>query len=31
MWCGQPFSQRNKITERAVGVGVGGDSEGGGS
>ena len=31
MWHGQPFSQRNKITERAVRVGVGGDSEGGGS
>ena len=23
MWLGHPFSQRNKATERAVGVGVG--------
>ena len=25
MWCNHPFSQRSKTTERAVGVGVGGD------
>ena len=27
MWCDHPFSQRNKVTERTVGVGVGGDQE----
>ena len=27
MWHDHPFSQRNKTTERAVGVGVGGDRE----
>ena len=27
MWCDHPFSQRNKITERAVGVWAGGDME----
>ena len=27
MWCDHPFSQRNKITERAVGVSVGDDME----
>ena len=31
MWWDHPFSQRNKTTERTVGVGVGGDREGGGS
>ena len=30
MWCNHPFSQKNKTTERAVGVGVGDDREGGG-
>ena len=30
MWRDHPFSQRNKTTERAVGVGVGGDKEEGG-
>ena len=25
MWCDHPFSQRNNTTERAVGVGFGGD------
>ena len=30
MWRDQPISQRNKTTERAVGVGIGGDREGGG-
>ena len=28
MWGNQPFSQRNKTTERAVGLEVGGDREG---
>ena len=28
MWCNHSFSQRNKTTERAVGVGIGGDREG---
>ena len=28
IWWGQPFSQRNNTTERAVGVGIGGDMEG---
>ena len=28
MWCNHSFSQRNKTTERAVGVGIGGDWEG---
>ena len=28
MWCNQPFSQRNKTTEIAVVVGVGGNKEG---
>ena len=27
MWHNHPFSQRNKTTERAVGVGVGGKRE----
>ena len=27
IWRDHPFSQRNKTTERAVGVGVGGDRE----
>ena len=27
MWCNHPFSQRNKRTERAVGLGVEGDRE----
>ena len=27
MWHDHPFSQRSKTTERAVGVGVGGDRE----
>ena len=27
MWHNHPFSQRNKTTERAVGVGVGGNME----
>ena len=31
MWWDPPFSQRNKTTERTVGVGVGDDREGGGS
>ena len=30
MWRDHPFSQKNKTTKRAVGVGVGGDREGGG-
>ena len=30
MWRDHPFSQRNKTTERAVGVGVGGNKEEGG-
>ena len=30
MWCDHPFSQKNKTTERAVGVAVGDDREGGG-
>ena len=30
MWRDHPFSQRNKTTERAVGVGVGVNMEGGG-
>ena len=30
MWHNHPFSQRNKTTERAVGVGVGGKREWGG-
>ena len=30
MWCDHPLGQRNKTTERAVGVGVGGNKEGGG-
>ena len=30
MWCYHPFSQRNKTTERTVGVGVGGNRERGG-
>ena len=25
MWCDHPLSQRNMTTERAVGMGVGGD------
>ena len=25
MWCDYPFSQRNRTTERMVGVGAGGD------
>ena len=29
MWWDQVFNQRNKTTERAVGLGVGGDREGG--
>ena len=29
MWRNYPFSQRNKITKRAVGVDVGGDGDGG--
>ena len=29
MWRDHPFGQRNKTTERAVGVGVGGDRGGG--
>ena len=29
MWCDHPFSQKNKTTERAVGVAVGDDREGG--
>ena len=31
MWCDDPFSQKNKTTERAMGVGagVGGNREGG--
>ena len=28
MWCDQPFSQRDKTTERTVGVGVGGERGG---
>ena len=28
MWCNHSFSQRNKTTERAVGVGIGGDRAG---
>ena len=28
MWHNQPFSQRNKTTGRAVGLGVGGDMKG---
>ena len=27
MWRDHPFSQRNRTTERTVGVGVGGDKE----
>ena len=27
MWCHHPFSQRNRIAERTVGVGIGGDRE----
>ena len=27
MWHNHPFSQRNKTTERAVGVGVGGNMD----
>ena len=30
MWHDHPFSQRNKTTERTVGLGVGGDSKVGG-
>ena len=30
MWCDHPFNQRNKTTEKVVGVGFGGDREGGG-
>ena len=30
MWHDHPFGQRKKTTERAVGVRVGGDREGGG-
>ena len=30
MCCDHPFSQRNRTTERTVGVGVGGDREVGG-
>ena len=30
MWRDHPFSQRNKATERAVGVEVGDEEEGGG-
>ena len=30
MWCDHPFSQRNRTTERKVGVGVGNDSKVGG-
>ena len=30
MWRDHPFSQRNKTTERALGVGVGGDRKRGG-
>ena len=30
MWHDHPFSQRNRITERTVQVGVGGDKEVGG-
>ena len=29
MWRNHPFSQRNKAIERGVGVGVGGNREGG--
>ena len=29
MWCNHPFSLRNKTTEKAVGMGVGGYREGG--
>ena len=31
MWHDHPFSQRNKTTERAVVVGVGGDRKGSGA
>ena len=27
MWCDHPFSQRNRITDRTVGVEVGSDRE----
>ena len=30
MWFDHSFSKRDKVTERALGVGVGGDREGGG-
>ena len=30
MWRNHPFNERNKTTERAVGVGVGGDRKRGG-
>ena len=30
MWRDHPFSQRNRETERTVGVGIGGDREVGG-
>ena len=28
MWCDRPFSQINKVTKRAVGLEVGGESGG---